>query len=587
MKKFVLFKNQSNSISFFLLIVILLISNRALSVASFNSGNCLYFNGTTAGVTFTNNDLNLASSNKLTVTAWVKWDNKAIVGSWANIVALNKSTGNNGDEGQFWLQHNSTNTAFEFAVQTTTSRLFVQSTTNPTPGVWYYVAGVYDGTKIYMYINGVLESQTSLTGNINNYQTPFNLAFGQWANPAGSYRRFSGSIDEVAIWNVANTQNTIRANMCKKLQGNESGLMGYWRMSENSGTSVKDLTKIARNGVSANTTIVRSGAPVGDACTYTYGGSSLAFKHPNYNDSLVVSNLSAAVTGIYIYRIDTTPNVTAMPNGISTVYTDYYYGVYLVNATTQTYKTSWYVNGYPGVSSILSLSLIFRTNNSSVIWSDLSAILNTSNTAITKASQLQQNEYALATKGIVLPIELISFTAFMENNSVKLNWVTDSECNNDFYTIERGSDGIYFETLAIKKAIGTSLNRNEYTVYDGSPLDGISYYRLKQTDLDGKTKIFPIVAVEKLISQKNEMTVFPIPFYGEEFNVCLMLNTENSILIIVHDLNSHVVFSQDYKGTIGTNNFNINCSTLASGGYIVSAYDHEMNFIKTTKVIKN
>jgi hypothetical protein len=49
-----------------------------------------------------------------------------------------------------------------------------------------------------------------------------------------------------------------------------------------------------------------------------------------------------------------------------------------------------------------------------------------------------------------LPVELISFTAQVLNETVKLNWVTASELNNDFFTVQRSADGVEYESLAWK-----------------------------------------------------------------------------------------------------------------------------------------
>ena len=95
-----------------------------------------------------------------------------------------------------------------------------------------------------------------------------------------------------------------------------------------------------------------------------------------------------------------------------------------------------------------------------------------------------------------LPIELNYFKAFVEQNTVLLKWETASETNNDYFTVERSSDGLTFYEIAEVAGAGTSLELNQYAHLDRSPLNGISYYRLQQTDFNGSNTFSKVVLVE-------------------------------------------------------------------------------------------
>ena len=86
----------------------------------------------------------------------------------------------------------------------------------------------------------------------------------------------------------------------------------------------------------------------------------------------------------------------------------------------------------------------------------------------------------------ILPIELLSFEARLTNqNEVKLDWITASEINNDFFTLERSKDGLHFSEIAKIDGAGTSSAILSYSHLDRNPYLGGNYYRLKQTDFDG------------------------------------------------------------------------------------------------------
>lgn len=116
----------------------------------------------------------------------------------------------------------------------------------------------------------------------------------------------------------------------------------------------------------------------------------------------------------------------------------------------------------------------------------------------------------------VLPVKLLSFDAEIESTSVKLIWKTASEINNDFFTIEKSSNGTNFDEVAQVKAFGNSNTIKEYDFSDDSPLLGTSYYRLKQTDFDGKYEYLKLIAVN--FNQDDNgictLTVYPNPCVG-------------------------------------------------------------------------
>lgn len=103
---------------------------------------------------------------------------------------------------------------------------------------------------------------------------------------------------------------------------------------------------------------------------------------------------------------------------------------------------------------------------------------------------------------IALPIELISFTGTTQNNVNTLMWATASERNNAYFTLERTANGTDFEVIANINGSGNSQTMNEYTVIDPIYNESINYYRLKQTDYDGKFKYTDLISIDTRIRVK-------------------------------------------------------------------------------------
>jgi hypothetical protein len=110
-----------------------------------------------------------------------------------------------------------------------------------------------------------------------------------------------------------------------------------------------------------------------------------------------------------------------------------------------------------------------------------------------------------------LPIELLSFTSECYNQSIVLEWITATEINNDYFSIERSIDGINWQLVAIVDGAGNSTSNTIYSFIDVGRNDDLSYYRLKQTDFNGQFKYSAIIAMEECENPINELDIYPNP----------------------------------------------------------------------------
>ena len=98
--------------------------------------------------------------------------------------------------------------------------------------------------------------------------------------------------------------------------------------------------------------------------------------------------------------------------------------------------------------------------------------------------------------GGALPVELVSFTGELEEgNEVRISWHTASEKNNDYFILERSSNGMIFDELGRIPGNGTTQESNNYEFMDEFPGTGTYYYRLIQVDYDGQSETFKLIAV--------------------------------------------------------------------------------------------
>ncbi|MBL0095053.1 MAG: T9SS type A sorting domain-containing protein [Bacteroidetes bacterium] len=110
-----------------------------------------------------------------------------------------------------------------------------------------------------------------------------------------------------------------------------------------------------------------------------------------------------------------------------------------------------------------------------------------------------------------LPIELLHFTAKPAAGNIELNWSTLQEINNEFFTLEKAIHPSEWYEIGIVQGGGNTSTLREYQFSDQQPVSGIQYYRLKQTDTDGRFSYTNIVAVNYDNNKKTSFLIYPNP----------------------------------------------------------------------------
>ena len=115
----------------------------------------------------------------------------------------------------------------------------------------HHVAVAYDGADLNFYIDGAVGNTTPATGVITHTAT--DLYFGIYKDGAGPLiMPFTGMIDEVRIWNYGRSQAQVQAAMLGEIDPGTSGLVGYWKFNEDSGTVAHESTNVGTNDGTIN-----------------------------------------------------------------------------------------------------------------------------------------------------------------------------------------------------------------------------------------------------------------------------------------------------------------------------------------------
>ncbi len=182
-----------------------------------------------------------------------------------------------------------------------------------------------------------------------------------------------------------------------------------------------------------------------------------------------------------------------------------------------------------------------------------------------------------------LPIQLVSFNAKLDRTGVvEINWVTATEINNDYFSVERSTNGISFEEIEVVSGAGNTSRTLTYDIIDEKPLTGVSYYRLKQTDYDGTVSYSNIVSINNrgAFTQHN-WSLFPNPIIvGGNVNISGVLNKGKAE--VYEAASGRIITSElivDGSASIDTDNI------LGKGVYLVRILDENNQQLSVQKLI--
>ena len=476
-------------------------------------------------------DSSLDLTTEGTLEAWINLSNSQAGG------IINK--GNNTDNGYSLAVNGSDNILF--SLYNDSGYTTVTSATALDSG-WYHIAAVWDGQDMNLYINGVLDPNSSSSNQSAGTNTN-NLTIG-----ADSSNYFSGDIDEVRVWNIAREQGDIRETMCQKTTSdysNFSNLMGCWRFDEETASpTCPDYSNNDNDGTmdespgfgDIRAARVCSSAPIGDDSAYDYCDGcatgdevSAQLSHPDGDYMFGTANSDTTWTkdssGLHIYRVDEAPVYLpdlwdspdppygyVIPNGLTPPNTthsspsptknwssiDYYryWGVFVTDWDRNTspepeYDVTYYYDGNPMVPiDDSNLGLARRDNFCDRSWDDPGATLDTGADTLFLAEETG-TEYILGGTDDPLAIVLISFTAAINDRCIDIAWETATEVDTIGFQLWRSEEknGTYTPIpesyTAAKAAVETAGAGYSFTDCHVVINDEVTYYyKLEEIGMD-------------------------------------------------------------------------------------------------------
>ena len=183
----------------------------------------------------------------------------------------------------------------------------------------------------------------------------------------------------------------------------------------------------------------------------------------------------------------------------------------------------------------------------------------------------------------ILPVELISFTAWIINNQVNLKWETATEVNNYGFEIERKTSDTWVK-IGFVQGSGNSNSPKSYTYADNNLIGGSKFaYRLKQIDVDGKFEYSSSVEVEIIPTMFELSQNYPNPF-NPITKIKFALPKETELRIVLYNmLGESIKTIVEGKYDVGYHEVELLANDLPSGVYVYRLESKE--FINTKKLL--
>lgn len=167
-------------------------------------------------------------------------------------------------------------------------------------------------------------------------------------------------------------------------------------------------------------------------------------------------------------------------------------------------------------------------------------------------------------------IDLLKFKVKQVDKEAHIHWETASEWENDYFEVQKSTDGKDFSDIGKVKGHGTCNDKHAYDLRDTRLVSGLVYYRLKQVNFDGQEAISNIIVLHAKIDA-YDMTVFPNP--ATDFvNITAKKEFNDQVMVHISDMYGQEVLHKMYECNEQTTNLNIDIQNFETGTYLLKIH---------------
>ncbi|HTF17629.1 MAG TPA: T9SS type A sorting domain-containing protein [Chryseolinea sp.] len=420
-------------------------------------------------------------------------------------------------------------------------------------------SAAYAANANSLFVNGFINLSANSTFNAGTGQITLN---GHWNNSA-TFTAGTGTTNFTGAANQNVNGATTFYNVGRSGGGNlilnndviMSGLLSLSTGNIVTGTNVLSLINTSSQPVTGYS----PAAYIDGGLSITYPNTALASRvYPIANAGayrpVTIQQTLAFTSSVVLVRMTNTPPTGTAPAGVDRLSQARYFAINLLSGTmnSPTVDLSFNTNGTADetIATPTNARVLRSATAPSGPWTneggsgvfapaDPAGHVTSGTTSFTSGTY-----FALGYPNEITPVTLVSFSASLHSDMVALSWATASEINNHYFTIERSDERLQFDSLFSVAGAGDSQLLLHYQAMDYSPLQGVSFYRLKQTDYDLKYTYSRVVRVVNNPTSGQVLSLYPNPVWADN-KIQLRLNTNKAeeSYVLITDVLGRVYFA--------------------------------------------
>jgi len=178
----------------------------------------------------------------------------------------------------------------------------------------------------------------------------------------------------------------------------------------------------------------------------------------------------------------------------------------------------------------------------------------------------------------ILPIGLLNFEGQLANGNASLDWSTSFEAGSKGFTVERSYDGGHFEDVGYVAAAGNSYTPRKYFFTDPFIPQDNNYYRLRQSDLDGKFTYSKVILI-KNTGARNPFTVLANPF-TDQLDIIFGHAPSGNVQVRLLDMAGKEIMRQSAVQPGNRMHIDLSRRPLSAGAYLLEIRLNEQTFVE-------
>jgi len=216
-------------------------------------------------------------------------------------------------------------------------------------------------------------------------------------------------------------------------------------------------------------------------------------------------------------------------------------------------------------------------------WDFLNGGIRSNDSTTTAFSNFSNYALAFADTTIIepafLPIALVKFEGEKTTQGNLLTWTTEEEIDNDYFELQRSSDGVNFYTIGTVDGIGSSSVLQDYEYLDAQPINGWNYYRLKDVNIYGDYEYSHIVALDNR-REDVALRLLPNPATDRFTFDYIGVDISADFMVQIIDVSGRRLIEQEYSPSNNRVRETVNIKDLSSGVYFVQFTN---GFVRTSR----